>query len=316
MQDLDRSAAVLGELRALGVRLALDDFGTGYSSLAYLRHLEVDRLKIDRSFMAELDGAAAEQTIVAAIVGMARGLGLAVTAEGIETEEQLALAARAGLRRGAGLPARPPGAARRDRAPAAPAARHGGLRARPRAAGAGAHAARRQRHTGVGSDIPLSHFIPAADQREAGVARGPLVHRRVGDHRRGTRALGQPGREVDRPAVVVAPAPQRRTMRDAGVDRREVLPLGLGRLHQAERGVEQRRRLRRDEHHRVADRLDEPHRRNGHMGRDRGQPRGDRAEVGRGHALAEPGEADEVAEADASSRARPSAARPRAPPRR
>jgi diguanylate cyclase (GGDEF)-like protein len=90
MLDVERSAAVLGELRALGVRLALDDFGTGYSSLAYLRHLEVDRLKIDRSFMAELADAPAEQTIVAAIIGMARGLGLAVTAEGVETQEQLA----------------------------------------------------------------------------------------------------------------------------------------------------------------------------------------------------------------------------------
>jgi diguanylate cyclase (GGDEF)-like protein len=90
MQDVERSTAVLGELRALGVRLALDDFGTGYSSLAYLRHLEVDRLKVDRSFMAELDDTPGEQTIVAAIIGMARGLGLAVTAEGIETQEQLA----------------------------------------------------------------------------------------------------------------------------------------------------------------------------------------------------------------------------------
>jgi diguanylate cyclase (GGDEF)-like protein len=89
MQDVGRSAAVLAELRELGVTLALDDFGTGYSSLAYLRHLEVDRLKIDRSFMAELDAQPAEQTIVAAIIGMARGLGLAVTAEGIETPAQL-----------------------------------------------------------------------------------------------------------------------------------------------------------------------------------------------------------------------------------
>jgi diguanylate cyclase (GGDEF)-like protein len=89
MQDVDRSAAVLGELRAMGVRLALDDFGTGYSSLAYLRHLHVDRLKVDRSFMAEFDDQPAEQTIVAAIIGMARGLGLAVTAEGIETQAQL-----------------------------------------------------------------------------------------------------------------------------------------------------------------------------------------------------------------------------------
>ena len=71
------------------MRLALDDFGTGYSSLAYLRDLRVDRLKIDRSFMAELAERPAEQTIVAAIVGMARGLGIPVTAEGVETAEQL-----------------------------------------------------------------------------------------------------------------------------------------------------------------------------------------------------------------------------------
>jgi EAL domain-containing protein (putative c-di-GMP-specific phosphodiesterase class I) len=89
MQDLALNSAVLADLRALGVRLALDDFGTGYSSLAYLRHLQVDRLKIDRSFMPELAERPAEQTIVAAIVGMARGLGIPVTAEGIETADQL-----------------------------------------------------------------------------------------------------------------------------------------------------------------------------------------------------------------------------------
>jgi diguanylate cyclase (GGDEF)-like protein len=89
MQDLELNSAVLAELRAVGVRLALDDFGTGYSSLAYLRHLQVDRLKIDRSFMAELAERPAEQTIVAAIVGMARGLGIPVTAEGIEAADQL-----------------------------------------------------------------------------------------------------------------------------------------------------------------------------------------------------------------------------------
>jgi diguanylate cyclase (GGDEF)-like protein len=89
MQDVRHSSAVLADLRALGVRLALDDFGTGYSSLAYLRQLRVDRLKIDRSFMPELAARPAEQTIVAAIVAMAHSLGLPVTAEGIETAEQL-----------------------------------------------------------------------------------------------------------------------------------------------------------------------------------------------------------------------------------
>jgi diguanylate cyclase len=85
MHDIGRSAAVLAEVRGLGVRLALDDFGTGYSSLAYLRHLDVDRLKVDRCFIADT----AEQTVMAAIVGMSRGLGLPVTAEGVETFEQL-----------------------------------------------------------------------------------------------------------------------------------------------------------------------------------------------------------------------------------
>ncbi len=89
MHDVERSAGVLGELRELGVTLALDDFGTGYSSLAYLRQLRVDRLKIDRSFLAELSEHPAEQTIVAAIAALARGLGLAVTAEGVETTDQL-----------------------------------------------------------------------------------------------------------------------------------------------------------------------------------------------------------------------------------
>jgi diguanylate cyclase (GGDEF)-like protein len=88
MQDMQYSSAALADLRSLGVRLALDDFGTGYSSLAYLRQLRVDLLKIDRSFMPELAARPAEQTIVAAIVAMARSLGLHVTAEGIETVEQ------------------------------------------------------------------------------------------------------------------------------------------------------------------------------------------------------------------------------------
>jgi EAL domain-containing protein (putative c-di-GMP-specific phosphodiesterase class I) len=112
MQDLALNSAVLAELRALGVRLALDDFGTGYSSLAYLRHLQVDRLKIDRSFMPELAERPAEQTIVAAIVGMARGLRDPCDRGGDRDGRPAGAGARAGLRRRTGIPARAPGRSR------------------------------------------------------------------------------------------------------------------------------------------------------------------------------------------------------------
>ncbi|HEX8409551.1 MAG TPA: EAL domain-containing protein [Thermoanaerobaculia bacterium] len=89
MLNSERTIATLAELRELGVRIALDDFGTGHSSLSYLRRFPIDRVKIDREFVAEIDKSRSNRAIVSAIVTMAHGLDLAVTAEGVETEEQV-----------------------------------------------------------------------------------------------------------------------------------------------------------------------------------------------------------------------------------
>ncbi len=88
---MDRSATSLGvlqQLRSLGVRIVLDDFGTGYSSLAYLRQLPLDTIKVDRSFVTDLDVRDPNVGIIRAVVSLAHGLGITVVAEGIETEEQ------------------------------------------------------------------------------------------------------------------------------------------------------------------------------------------------------------------------------------
>ncbi len=89
MSHLPENINTLRRIAALGVRVAIDDFGTGYSSLAYLRRLPIDKLKIDRSFLRELDSHPADAKIVQAIASMAHGLGLAVAAEGVETAAQL-----------------------------------------------------------------------------------------------------------------------------------------------------------------------------------------------------------------------------------
>jgi len=88
MQDLNTSQEQLRQLRALGVKIAIDDFGTGYSSLAYLRHFELDTLKIDRLFIANMLESPRDAAVVSTIIDLGRHLGLEVIAEGVETEAQ------------------------------------------------------------------------------------------------------------------------------------------------------------------------------------------------------------------------------------
>ena len=87
MDQSEVGIRTLHRLRDMGVRLVLDDFGTGYSSLAYLKHLPLDTIKIDRTFVAGLDGEA-DRSIVEAVIALAHGLRISVVAEGIETEAQ------------------------------------------------------------------------------------------------------------------------------------------------------------------------------------------------------------------------------------
>ncbi len=90
LQDSDATLATLHELRALGVRISMDDFGTGYSSLSYLRSFPFDKIKIDKSFVSDLSDRADSLAIVRAVTGIGRSLGMATTAEGVETADQLA----------------------------------------------------------------------------------------------------------------------------------------------------------------------------------------------------------------------------------
>jgi diguanylate cyclase (GGDEF)-like protein len=87
MDQTEAGVRTLRELRELGVRLVLDDFGTGYSSLSYLKHLPLDTIKIDRMFVAGMNGEV-DRSIVEAVIGLAHGLGIGVVAEGIETNDQ------------------------------------------------------------------------------------------------------------------------------------------------------------------------------------------------------------------------------------
>jgi diguanylate cyclase (GGDEF)-like protein/PAS domain S-box-containing protein len=107
VRDVESASIVLAKVRAMGVRIAIDDFGTGFSSLSHLRHLPVDVLKIDKAFVADIGGdtpsvrstasdSAGGAAIASAVIGLAKGLGLDVVAEGVEKRTQLNFLAKLG----------------------------------------------------------------------------------------------------------------------------------------------------------------------------------------------------------------------------
>ncbi|MEG2392512.1 MAG: EAL domain-containing protein, partial [Pseudomonas sp.] len=89
LNDTDGALTTMNALKELGVRLNMDDFGTGYSSLGYLRAYPFDGIKIDKRFIASISSGANDRAVVQAIIGLGKAMGLTVTAEGVETAEQL-----------------------------------------------------------------------------------------------------------------------------------------------------------------------------------------------------------------------------------
>jgi EAL domain-containing protein (putative c-di-GMP-specific phosphodiesterase class I) len=88
LDDSDTTLKIMRELKRIGIRLSLDDFGTGWSSLSYLRKFPLDRIKIDRSFLRDIASQPAAEAVVRTVLNLGRNLGLACTAEGVETSQQ------------------------------------------------------------------------------------------------------------------------------------------------------------------------------------------------------------------------------------
>ncbi len=88
LENSNRTKYTLDSIREMGARVALDDFGTGYSSLSYLREFEIDRIKLDRSFVKDVNWSASDQRIVKGIISLAKSLSISTIAEGVETNQQ------------------------------------------------------------------------------------------------------------------------------------------------------------------------------------------------------------------------------------
>ncbi|MFZ1814765.1 MAG: EAL domain-containing protein [Rhizobiaceae bacterium] len=94
--DPEKTRTIIGKFRGIGVRIALDDFGTGFSSMSYLRDFPLDRIKIDRSFVSEINSSGRSLNLVSHMIELGKTLGMHVTVEGIETEDQLTLLRKSG----------------------------------------------------------------------------------------------------------------------------------------------------------------------------------------------------------------------------
>jgi EAL domain-containing protein (putative c-di-GMP-specific phosphodiesterase class I) len=96
MQNPEITLSILNQLSEMGIALAIDDFGTGYSSLSYLKHLPIQRLKLDQSFVKDIESDTSDAAICSATIALGHNLGLELVAEGVETQAQRDFLARLG----------------------------------------------------------------------------------------------------------------------------------------------------------------------------------------------------------------------------